>query len=303
MLDMSYIPALVSLLKEVLQAGAEKVGEESADELLKASKRWFGKASTRGDPFAEAVEAYCQRLEERYNTVRVFGMDQPVLLRTIFVRVNILRKISSRQSLSIQYFEKLFERDRLGFGSREASSRGSDIIAHEAYAISDRGLKQLEGTMPVALLDLLNEELTRDTYRGKDKFINMLKKFITPAAAGKYQRQLLDAFHVLPRKYMVLGKPGAGKTTFLKSLILQSLDGKVDTQRIPVFVSLKDLSDSGLQFMDYVARQFDICGFSNAAEAIEKMLMGGKCLLLLDGLDEIGSEAGKDCSRPVGDLR
>jgi predicted NACHT family NTPase len=39
---------------------------------------------------------------------------------------------------------------------------------------------------------------------------------------------------------MLLGKPGAGKSTFLKYLTLLAVDGKLATPRVPVFVSLRN---------------------------------------------------------------
>ncbi|GAB1541120.1 hypothetical protein NUACC21_37900 [Scytonema sp. NUACC21] len=44
-------------------------------------------------------------------------------------------------------------------------------------------------------------------------------------------------------KLMILGKPGAGKTTFLKHLALQCIEGKFQPQRIPIFITLKDFAE------------------------------------------------------------
>ena len=45
-------------------------------------------------------------------------------------------------------------------------------------------------------------------------------------------------------KLMVLGKPGAGKTTFLKYLAIQSIEGQFQSKRFPIFISLKDFADA-----------------------------------------------------------
>ena len=61
-----------------------------------------------------------------------------------------------------------------------------------------------------------------------------------------------------------LGKPGAGKTTFLKYLTLQACAGKVITsaKKRPIFVSLKEWIDSGTEeLIPFLAQQFKICEF------------------------------------------
>lgn len=83
----------------------------------------------------------------------------------------------------------------------------------------------------------------------------------------------------------ILGKPGAGKTTFLKHVAL--LGARGDLGRVPVFVSLKQLSDSGLSVFDFVVREFKILGFPNAAAYVDRLLGAGKAILLFDGLDEV----------------
>ncbi len=83
----------------------------------------------------------------------------------------------------------------------------------------------------------------------------------------------------------ILGRPGAGKTTFLKHLaIVACRDGCGIT---PIFISLKDWSDSSGTLLAYIAKQFDICGFPDSERFIEALLQSGRALVLLDGLDEV----------------
>ena len=91
-------------------------------------------------------------------------------------------------------------------------------------------------------------------------------------------------------KFMVLGKPGAGKTTFLKHIMFQSLDGHHECKRIPIFISLKDFSDSGKFILDYIVDEFDICDFPDARLFVLRALTQGKCQLLFDGLDEVSAK-------------
>lgn len=88
-------------------------------------------------------------------------------------------------------------------------------------------------------------------------------------------------------KCIVLGKPGAGKTTFLKYILLQTLDNKLAHKYLPIFIGLKDWSDSNKSLIDFVVDQFNNFGLPDRVNFIKKILMTGKCLILLDGLDEL----------------
>lgn len=90
------------------------------------------------------------------------------------------------------------------------------------------------------------------------------------------------------KRLFILGKPGAGKTTFLKYVTLQAANGKLN--RIPVFVSLKEWADSGLDLMPFLVKQFEICAFPEAQAFIEHILEAGQAIILFDGLDEVNRE-------------
>ena len=101
-------------------------------------------------------------------------------------------------------------------------------------------------------------------------------------------------------KLIVLGKPGAGKTTFLKHLAMQCNYGKLEANKVPIFITLKDFaeSESCVHLIEYVSEQFASYGIDNF-EAAEQILSQGKGLILLDGLDEVRE---LDCHRVLQEV-
>src|SRR5919199_3211498 len=99
-------------------------------------------------------------------------------------------------------------------------------------------------------------------------------------------------------KLMVMGKPGAGKTTFLQKVALQCIRGELPSASIPIFIELRNLTEETLansvtiaddfSFLDYINRKFIDFGIS--AQQVETLLKHGKALILLDGLDEVRAD-------------
>ncbi|MCP4345803.1 MAG: NACHT domain-containing protein [Desulfobacterales bacterium] len=92
-------------------------------------------------------------------------------------------------------------------------------------------------------------------------------------------------------KLFILGKPGAGKTTFLKHVTLQAISGRLESY-VPIFVTLRDFSESGKLLYDFIVEQFDICDFPDAQPFIKTVLKLGKAIILCDGLDEVNKDGG-----------
>jgi hypothetical protein len=101
----------------------------------------------------------------------------------------------------------------------------------------------------------------------------------------------LEAIRAVDRydRLFILGKPGAGKTTFLKHIAVRAATGEIDC-KVPVFVGLKRWADVGGRLMDYINREFAICGFPDARAFIEQLFEEGGAILLFDGLDEVPVE-------------
>ncbi|MFN9401583.1 MAG: NACHT domain-containing protein [Dolichospermum sp.] len=89
---------------------------------------------------------------------------------------------------------------------------------------------------------------------------------------------------------MILGQPGAGKSTFLRKIGLEALKGKsgqIQGEIIPVLLELKQFTTNEVNIYNIIEQEFISCQLPLAKEFTNQLLRRGKLLLLLDGLDEV----------------
>ena len=105
-------------------------------------------------------------------------------------------------------------------------------------------------------------------------------------------------------KLMIFGKPGAGKTTFLKRLAISCIDNKDEFQKdqVPIFIALKEFAEAKGQpeLPTYITQQWEEnCGILDI-DIANTVLNQGRALVLLDGLDEVRKT---DHSRVIGEIQ
>ncbi|MEO1146230.1 MAG: NACHT domain-containing NTPase [Cyanobacteria bacterium J06638_22] len=94
---------------------------------------------------------------------------------------------------------------------------------------------------------------------------------------------------------MILGKPGAGKTTFLKHLAMQCMEGEFQGDRVPLFVTLKEFAETNgqpdlltyLESLVVPSGKLQNSASGKAPKPLLTLLSEGRALILLDGLDEV----------------
>jgi NACHT domain/Pentapeptide repeats (8 copies) len=197
------------------------------------------------------------------------------------------------------------EDGKLGVGCKQNSQNDDlDMLVGEVKDLISSSIQKRCGTMrvldmtqPITIDSIYTsvnilEKISRNQRRSIEELLDGCEvenfdRFIL----GTIRQNSIPALEAVERhdKLMILGKPGAGKTTFLKWLALQCNGGGVLEDRVPFFITLKEFAESEGQsdLLGFMAKQLTACGVKNAEVEGAKILHAGRAIVLLDGLDEV----------------
>jgi len=110
------------------------------------------------------------------------------------------------------------------------------------------------------------------------------------------------------QRMVICGPPGAGKTMMTKYLTLKYCDENIGMQNpnqfmtVPVPITLRELPRNGRKIRAAVDAVFERYHFPDAKRFAEKSLAAGKCLLLLDGFDELAAGNKREQEKAAADI-
>jgi GTPase SAR1 family protein len=134
--------------------------------------------------------------------------------------------------------------------------------------------------------DLCQDFMNNPSHRGLDRI-----------GLGKEQKRV-PGLEVLAKNtnLMVVGKPGSGKTTYLQRVVTECNAGNLQAHRIPVLIRLRDFVRDGRKLIYSLKPYLEKCWQLSDAETLLKQ---GRVLVLLDGLDEVTGEDGKNITEEI----
>ena len=154
-------------------------------------------------------------------------------------------------------------------------------------------MRILDMTQPIGLSEIYTQVniLEKISGRRRKEIAELLKdsnlEDFDRFSLGRVTEKKIPAKEAVSRhhKLLILGKPGAGKTTFLKHLAIQCNEGQFQENLVPFFVTLKDFAEAEgkPKLLTYLDKDL---GKQNQDD-LEHIFNQGKALILLDGLDEV----------------
>ncbi|MGB5963213.1 MAG: NACHT domain-containing NTPase [Coleofasciculaceae cyanobacterium] len=183
---------------------------------------------------------------------------------------------------------------------REARSHIQPIIQQRCGT-----MRVLDMTQPIGLDKIYTHVNILEKITGRNR--RTLDELLPEVSPEKFERFILSPVREkrVPgleavdkhNKLMILGKPGAGKTTFLKHLAMQCIGGKFQVHRVPIFITLKDFAETQgkrdlLTYIDALVHPTSSVetfrrNVSTTMPKTKTILDNGRALILLDGLDEV----------------
>jgi len=120
---------------------------------------------------------------------------------------------------------------------------------------------------------------------GKKEGFDLTKVYVDVRIAPSDLVNKPEKHNLYPRSsYVLVGAPGAGKSTYVKNALLRSL--KESPNRPPLFLRLRDF-DRSHKIETLIAKRMEAQGIRNSEALVLAELRKGCVLCVLDGLDEV----------------
>ena len=216
----------------------------------------------------QASQQYHQRYLDRHGELKLLGMPKAIKLDSVYTPVQLLDESARKRFASVYTLEEDFRRSsHRSFQPTDSKQPGLEVAIEEQY------LTVLGG--PGA---------------GKSTFLRKMGLEALNGQQWKAQRVLGSAEDQERKglcKWFSRFRMSSKAELPTDQAPQDNQEQPEDDQCIPVFIELKKFSTGHINLEEFIAKEFDICGFPKAQEFSSRALKRGKLLILLDGLDEV----------------
>jgi hypothetical protein len=216
------------------------------------------------DVFNLYKNVHFEILKSQVSVVKILGMQAPMNLKTLYYPANVSTDI--RRRIYAPEWETI-----------NGASVDSDVKLD---------INKVDGELSKNLVYKVGA-------------IKVVKSKVGKKLTGITACELGDEYISKTNRVVVLGGPGAGKTTFLKFLALAYSDKdifsktKLNTSSFPIYLQLPLLAKDSGSVLDYISSPLVSRTDEYAYVFYARLIESGLCTVLMDSLDEVPVDARK----------
>ena len=254
---------------------------------------------------SKSLRASDEGIKQIKKAIRQVGFNQTSFAKHLKISRSTMTSLYQGKGIKQDTFEELckfLELDWHDISGEDAVTDDLELLVQEVKQKIAEDVAYQCGTMRVLDTTQVLDQIYTDVNIIKDvtgrrridydELIDICtREDVNRFSYGDIEKRIsgLDAVEEFKR-LMVWGKPGAGKTTFMKYLAMSCLGGKFHSELVPIFVELRFYAaiKSKPTLQEYIWGEFqrqDVEG-----NVVERLLKEGRALILLDGLDEVKKE-------------
>ncbi len=155
----------------------------------------------------------------------------------------------------------------------------------------------------------ISNDIEREKYKAASDIEAALRKqksgVIQLATQNGTTLKPIEAIQSTSQGFALLGNPGSGKTTLFRHLTVQAAKGVAirGMIRLPIYLAARDMA-RGVKSIEEAAINFlNWLDIKQADRVFNSLMLSGKSMLLLDGLDETGRDHQKQLLTELSNLQ